>query len=109
MIDFTKVRISISLLRGSLSELVCVFFIKIIGSFGQVFMMLNQQNGKILAMKEIVIPENSPGNADLLSKSFENEVNLLSKLNHKNIINYFKCNRSKNSLEIFMEYLPGGS
>lgn len=79
------------------------------GSFGEVYMMLNRKNGKILAMKEIVIPENSPGNADLLSKSFENEVNLLSKLNHKNIIDYYKCNRSKNLLEIFMEYLPGGS
>ena len=72
-------------------------------------MMLNRQNGKILAMKEIVIPENSPCNAELLSKSFENEVNLLSKLNFKHIIDYYKCSRSKNLLEIYMEYLPGGS
>ena len=59
-------------------------------------------------MKEITIPEGNASNAECLTISFQNEVNLLSKLRHPNIIDYHKARENKNKLEIYMEYLPGG-
>ena len=60
-------------------------------------------------MKEITVDHEDENTAELLTASFENEVNLLSRLEHPNIIDYYQCKRNKNTLQIYMEYLPGGS
>lgn len=61
-------------------------------------------------MKEIIIGrhKNSEEN-EILSTSFENEVNLLLNIDHPNIIDYYGFSNKNNHLQIYIEYLSGGS
>lgn len=40
-------------------------------------------------------------------RALENEIHLLRNFEHERIVSYFGCAQDKQSLYIFMEYLPG--
>lgn len=42
-------------------------------------------------------------------KALEQEIELLKTLNHRNIVKYLGTHKDKNKLNIFLEYVPGGS
>ena len=53
------------------------------GSFGTIYEILNEEDNKIYALKELT-------NTDTVSKQcFEREVKILSELNHPNIVKIF--------------------
>jgi serine/threonine protein kinase len=81
------------------------------GSYGKVYEALDEEKGQLIAVKVIDKKRlNSLNNNSQSSISqFESEIEILSKLNHKNIVKYYGSNQSKNHLKIFFEYCEGGS
>ena len=81
------------------------------GSFGKVYEGFDEERGKVMAIKEIDLKMINQSNKIIDSKisSFVKEIEILSKLNHKNIIKYYGTKRSKHYFHIFLELCVGGS
>lgn len=84
------------------------------GSFGCVYLALHAVTGELLAVKQVEAP--SPGansQSDSRKKSMiealKREISLLRDLRHPNIVQYLGCGSSAEFLNIFLEYVPGGS
>lgn len=84
------------------------------GSFGCVYLALHAVTGELLAVKQVETP--SPGansQNDSRKKSMiealKREISLLRDLRHPNIVQYLGCSSSPEYLNIFLEYVPGGS
>lgn len=84
------------------------------GSFGSVYLALHAVTGELLAVKQVEAP--SPGSnsqTDARKKSMiealKREISLLRDLRHPNIVQYLGCGSSNEFLNIFLEYVPGGS
>ncbi|KAK6950278.1 Mitogen-activated protein kinase kinae kinase mst11 [Daldinia eschscholtzii] len=84
------------------------------GSFGSVYLALHAVTGELLAVKQVETP--SPGansQSDSRKKSMiealKREISLLRDLRHANIVQYLGCSSSAEHLNIFLEYVPGGS
>ena len=72
------------------------------GAFGIIYKGLDPETGMILAVK--VVKVNSKCEAEV-----RNEINLLSKLNHKHIVNCIMTEVEQEQAVIAMEYCGGGS
>lgn len=80
------------------------------GSFGTVFLGMNPFTGELMAVKQISLPKkNSPGDVQKSMIEQEREMTLLKQLNHENIVRYYGLSTDENNLNIFLEYVPGGS
>ncbi|KAH7160006.1 kinase-like domain-containing protein [Dactylonectria estremocensis] len=84
------------------------------GSFGSVYLALHAVTGELLAVKQVETP--APGansQSDSRKKSMiealKREISLLRDLRHPNIVQYLGCSSSADYLNIFLEYVPGGS
>jgi len=84
------------------------------GSFGSVYLALHAVTGELLAVKQVETP--SPGantQNDARKKSMidalKREISFLRDLQHPNIVQYLGASSSDNHLNIFLEYVPGGS
>jgi mitogen-activated protein kinase kinase kinase len=84
------------------------------GSFGCVYLALHAVTGELLAVKQVEAP--SPGaNSQSASRkksmieALKREISLLRDLRHPNIVQYLGCGSSVEYLNIFLEYVPGGS
>jgi mitogen-activated protein kinase kinase kinase len=84
------------------------------GSFGSVYLALHAVTGELLAVKQVELP--SPGNSTAVDQKKKNmidalkrEITLLRELQHPNIVQYLGCSSSPDHLNIFLEYVPGGS
>eukprot|EP00759_Apiculatamorpha_spiralis_P044478 PhF_6_TR41359/c0_g1_i2/m.62837/K20606/ANP1; mitogen-activated protein kinase kinase kinase ANP1 len=79
------------------------------GAYGTVSIALNEFTGELMAVKNIlfdVSDKNLQHNLDVL----QSELQMLRKLQHENIVRYYYSERaSSNEVNIFMEYVPGGS
>ena len=83
------------------------------GSYGRVYEALDEDRGQLIAVKiidknNLNTINNSNNNSQSLS-SIEGEIEILSKLNHENIVKYYDSSQSKNHLKIFFEYCECGS
>lgn len=102
------------------------------GSFGSVYLGLNADTGELFAVKEVEVNELDHGACEA-AQQLEREVQLLTKLQHPNIVRYIGTarddgetgggdagddggngggrthTRTRRSLFIFLEYVPGGS
>lgn len=98
------------------------------GSFGCVYLALHAVTGELLAVKQV---EASTGggsgaaaggqaqqqqqNAQVEARkksmidALKREISLLRDLRHPNIVQYLGCSSSSEHLNIFLEYVPGGS
>ena len=76
------------------------------GSFGKVYKVFEEDGGQIFAMKEIDVKKMTEKHLQRI-KSFEQEIEILSKLKHKNIIKYFGTSRNTETLVIFLDYCIG--
>lgn len=82
------------------------------GSFGTVYLGMNSVTGELMAVKQVEMPS---GNKETEQKkqtmidALEREMNLLRDLQHENIVQYLGSNSEGNFLNIFLEYVPGGS
>eukprot|EP01065_Artemidia_motanka_P047689 TRINITY_DN751_c4_g1_i1.p1 TRINITY_DN751_c4_g1~~TRINITY_DN751_c4_g1_i1.p1 ORF type:complete len:937 (+),score=72.93 TRINITY_DN751_c4_g1_i1:79-2811(+) len=78
------------------------------GAFGTVFIGLNQETGQLMAVKNVRFDPADPKVRDRL-KALQREIRVMKQLSHPNIVRYLFTERSGNSVNIFMEYVPGGS
>ncbi|KAK7987464.1 hypothetical protein PG989_007779 [Apiospora arundinis] len=84
------------------------------GSFGSVYLALHAVTGELLAVKQVEAPSpgaNSQNDARKKSmiEALKREISLLRDLRHPNIVQYLGCSSSTEHLNIFLEYVPGGS
>eukprot|EP00759_Apiculatamorpha_spiralis_P006889 PhF_6_TR14120/c0_g1_i1/m.22565 len=78
------------------------------GSFGSVYEAI-LPNGRVVALK--VIELGSITNSENEMAALKNEISLLSKFNHKNIVRLEGCveDKENNKMCIYMEYVAGGT
>ncbi|XP_050274180.1 mitogen-activated protein kinase kinase kinase ANP1-like isoform X2 [Quercus robur] len=81
------------------------------GAFGRVYMGMNLDSGELLAVKQVLIAENSASKekAQAHIRELEEEVKLLKNLSHPNIVRYLGTVREEETLNILLEFVPGGS
>jgi mitogen-activated protein kinase kinase kinase len=84
------------------------------GSFGSVYLALHAVTGELMAVKQVELPSAS-GTAQTdqrktnMVEALKHEIGLLRDLKHKNIVQYLGSNSDERHLNIFLEYVPGGS
>ncbi|XP_052188158.1 LOW QUALITY PROTEIN: mitogen-activated protein kinase kinase kinase NPK1-like [Diospyros lotus] len=81
------------------------------GAFGRVYMGMNIDSGELLAVKQVSIAANSASKEKTQAhiRELEEEVKLLKNLSHPNIVRYLGTAREEESLNILLEFVPGGS
>ncbi|KAJ2983450.1 hypothetical protein NQ176_g692 [Zarea fungicola] len=83
------------------------------GSFGSVYLALHAVTGELLAVKQVETPSGTLTASDTRKKSMidalKREIGLLRELRHPNIVQYLGCSSSEHNLNIFLEYVAGGS
>ncbi|KAJ1918398.1 mitogen-activated protein kinase kinase kinase [Mycoemilia scoparia] len=85
------------------------------GSFGQVFIALNVTNRELIAVKQIKVPslgsiksKTRKRNKDRIQKLYA-EIELLKDFEHENIVQYLGFDITKSTMNIFLEYVSGGT
>jgi len=76
-----------------------------VGAFGKVYEAMNTKTGELIAVKQVTIEESSPD----LVEELQNEISLMQKLRHRNIVGLLGVEKSGATLSILMEYVPGKS
>ncbi|KAG6021008.1 hypothetical protein E4U41_002635 [Claviceps citrina] len=84
------------------------------GSFGSVYLALHAVTGELLAVKQVQTPApGATGQSETRKQSMiealKREMGLLRDLRHPNVVQYLGCSSSADCLNIFLEYVPGGS
>ncbi|RKP06052.1 kinase-like domain-containing protein [Thamnocephalis sphaerospora] len=81
------------------------------GSFGHVYLGLNPLTGELLAAKQVELPNRSGQDErrERMLEALQREIDLLKDLDHENIVRYLGSQRDDQHLNIFLEYVPGGS
>ncbi|KAJ0237724.1 Mitogen-activated protein kinase kinase kinase 2 [Hirschfeldia incana] len=81
------------------------------GAFGTVYMGMNLDSGELLAVKQVLIASNyaSKEKTQAHIQELEEEVKLLKNLSHPNIVRYLGTVREEDTLNILLEFVPGGS
>ncbi|GBG59479.1 hypothetical protein CBR_g38503 [Chara braunii] len=81
------------------------------GAYGRVYMGMNLDSGELLAVKQVLIAVNSTTKerAQEHIRGLEEEVAVLRNLSHLNIVRYLGTDREEDALNIFLEFVPGGS
>src|SRR5690606_5048449 len=82
------------------------------GSFGSVFLALNAFTGAFMAVKQVELPSGSgaqEAKKQSMVDALQQEIALLKDLHHPNIVQYLGSTSENNTLNIFLEYVPGGS
>lgn len=79
------------------------------GSFGRVFLGLNLMSGGFMAVKQVELSEEQIAHHKAEVSALQNEITLLQSLKHVNIVQYLGSSVEGTCLNIFLEYVPGGS
>lgn len=81
------------------------------GAFGRVYMGMNLDSGELIAVKQVSIAASSASKEKTQAhiRELEEEVRLLKNLSHPNIVRYLGTAREADSLNILLEFVPGGS
>lgn len=84
------------------------------GSFGSVFLALHAITGELMAVKQVEIPSATKGTdfdqrKNSMVTALKHEIELLQGLHHPNIVQYLGTSADDQYLNIFLEYVPGGS
>lgn len=84
------------------------------GSFGSVFLALHTITGELMAVKQVEIPSATKGTEfdkrkNSMVTALKHEIELLQGLHHPNIVQYLGTAADDQYLNIFLEYVPGGS
>lgn len=82
------------------------------GSFGSVYLALNSFTGGLMAVKQVEIPSSSgaqEARKQSMVDALQHEISLLKEMQHPNIVQYLGSVSEANKLNIFLEYVPGGS
>ncbi|TFK29968.1 Pkinase-domain-containing protein [Coprinopsis marcescibilis] len=82
------------------------------GSFGKVYLGMDASNGLLMAVKQVELPQGTGPNQERkksMLSALEREIELLKVLQHENIVQYLYSSLDEEYLNIFLEYVPGGS
>lgn len=84
------------------------------GSFGSVFLALHAITGELMAVKQVEVPSATQGTEFDKKKTnmvsaLKHEIDLLQGMQHPNIVQYLGTSTDDQYLNIFLEYVPGGS
>jgi mitogen-activated protein kinase kinase kinase len=84
------------------------------GSFGSVFLALHSITGELMAVKQVELPSATKGTEfdkkkNNMVSALKHEIDLLQGLRHPNIVQYLGTSTDEHHLNIFLEYVPGGS
>ncbi|KAF8522265.1 Pkinase-domain-containing protein [Hysterangium stoloniferum] len=82
------------------------------GSFGSVYLGMDAFHGLLMAVKQVELPTGSAPNEERkksMLSALEREIELLKELQHDNIVQYLDSSNDGVYLNIFLEYVPGGS
>ena len=83
------------------------------GSFGSVYMALHTLTAELMAVKQVELPSTAGTPADAkknnMIEALKREIALLRDLKHPNIVQYLGSQSETDTLNIFLEYVPGGS
>ena len=79
------------------------------GSFGSVVFGLNKDTGEVMAVKQVPVYDIAESNTLERIKALEVEIEILSRLQHKNIVRYIGSSCEDEYFNIFLEYEGGGS
>lgn len=84
------------------------------GSFGSVFLALHAVTGELMAVKQVELPSATKGTEfdkrkNIMVTALKHEIGLLQGLQHPNIVQYLGTSTDEQYLNIFLEYVPGGS
>ncbi|KAK2983536.1 hypothetical protein RJ640_023070 [Escallonia rubra] len=78
------------------------------GSFGHVYVGFNSESGEMCAMKEVTLFADDAKSKES-AKQLGQEIVLLSRLRHPNIVQYYGSETVDDKLYIYLEYVSGGS
>ncbi|KAI3710809.1 hypothetical protein L2E82_40603 [Cichorium intybus] len=78
------------------------------GTFGHVYLGFNSESGEMCAMKEVTLFADDAKSKES-SQQLGQEIALLSRLRHPNIVQYFGSETVDDKLYIYLEYVSGGS
>ncbi|XAR53642.1 Mitogen-activated protein kinase kinase kinase [Bertholletia excelsa] len=78
------------------------------GTFGHVYVGFNSESGEMCAMKEVTLFADDAKSKES-AKQLGQEISLLSRLRHPNIVQYYGCETVGDKLYIYLEYVSGGS
>ncbi|OVA14004.1 Protein kinase domain [Macleaya cordata] len=78
------------------------------GTFGHVYVGFNSESGEMCAMKEVTLFSDDAKSRES-AKQLGQEIALLSRLRHQNIVQYYGTETVDDKLYIYLEYVSGGS
>ncbi|KAL2531882.1 mitogen-activated protein kinase kinase kinase 5 [Abeliophyllum distichum] len=78
------------------------------GTFGSVYIASNRETGALCAMKEVEISPDDPKSAECV-RQLEQEIKVLSRLKHQNIVQYYGSEIVGERFYIYLEYVHPGS
>ncbi|KAI5601442.1 hypothetical protein BDE02_01G092600 [Populus trichocarpa] len=78
------------------------------GSFGDVYLGLNSESGELCTMKEVTLFSDDAKSKES-AQQLGQEIMLLSRLRHPNIVQYYGSETVEDKLYIYLEYVSGGS
>lgn len=84
------------------------------GSFGSVYLALHAITGELMAVKQVELVDVGKGTESdkkkqLMVNALKLEIELLQGLHHPHIVRYLGTSSDETHLNIFLEYVPGGS
>jgi len=79
------------------------------GGFGDVYLGLNNDTGELFAVKQLEIDMSTDDKTKRSMLSYQQEIEVMRKLNHPNIVRYLGTQLIENFMFIFLEFVPGGS
>jgi len=81
------------------------------GSFGHVYMALHSVTAEIMAVKQVELPHPTSSNTkrQVMVDALKHEIALLRSLSHPHIVRYLGSSSDDANLNIFLEYVSGGS
>ncbi|CAN6461638.1 unnamed protein product [Victoria cruziana] len=78
------------------------------GTFGHVFVGFSNESGDMCAMKEVTLFADDAKSKEC-ARQLGQEIALLSRLRHQNIVQYYGSETVDDKLYIYLEYVSGGS
>ncbi|CAK7335562.1 unnamed protein product [Dovyalis caffra] len=78
------------------------------GSFGDVYLGFNSESGEMCAMKEVTLFSDDAKSKES-AQQLGQEIVLLSRLRHPNIVQYYGSETVDDKLYIYLEFVSGGS
>ncbi|XP_022720417.1 mitogen-activated protein kinase kinase kinase YODA-like isoform X1 [Durio zibethinus] len=78
------------------------------GTFGHVYLGFNSESGEMCAMKEVTLFSDDAKSKES-AQQLGQEIMLLSRLRHPNIVRYYGFETVDDKLYIYLEYVSGGS